>query len=207
MWKPAVDVRQPGDDAHGGVEVLLVDAELAGFAAHVQPEAARHTRRRDAQQHPGPATAGRGQTLHQRRFVDRLDHDLADAGVERGADLGLGLARAGETDARCLPARREGPAHLPAGRHVKEVDDAVQPLQQAVVGITLDGEAQLEAATEGGAHRRHAGADLVDEVDVDRCAEVPRHGAQHVVHGHRLTRHAAPQQSPKCGRANRGCRA
>ena len=85
------------DRRDGGRRILFVHAELRRLAGHVDPEAARERRGRDAQQHRLDAALLRRERVQVLGFTHRFQHQLGDAGRHRVRELPRALAGARES--------------------------------------------------------------------------------------------------------------
>ena len=161
--------------AGGGVLVRVrIDV---GVDAHAQPghhaELARQARDRlelalrlDVEHAHRPAPRGIGRAEPRGVVAHR-----AEASVERGADLGVALADAGEDDVGHRRAGEPGALHLAARDHVHAGAERAQQAAEVEVGAGLDG--VVEARSERRERRGEAlvgGADRGRRVDVGRCA-------------------------------------
>ena len=134
-----------------------------------------------ADRHRGLASHGGGDGGKHFHLLRAFGVDLEDAGGERGADLGLALADAGEDAAGGADAGGLGDMQLPAADHVGADALGAQQAQHGKVVVGLHGvvDRGVEPCPgQGLAQRTRPAAERAGGIDPDRAAHPGRDGGE-----------------------------
>lgn len=199
-----VDAVQPdavvgGDQGEAAVQVLRVQAERAGLAAHGEGHRSEGDGQVDPEQdvHGAPAQ----QLGEEAEFLLALDVQAVDACRQRLFQFRRRLAGAAEGDRRSGGGRLDV-VEFAAGGDLEAVDVLAQHLDQPGVGVRLGRVEQLDALGQGGADRGGVLAQQAQVVDVggqlvvgqvaDVVQEPVRH---HAIPGQAIPSHAIPRHA------------
>ncbi len=166
------DVRVPLGQPLGGEDLLLVDAELAGLAAHGETGALDRETRVDPQGDRGLHAVLGGEFVDQCQFLEGLHDGGQDAFGETGGDLLPALPWPEEDD---VVGRDPGPQRGHQLGHRGDLGAGAQRAEQGAdrdVRVGLEREEHLQRRVQRGVQPLELCAQHVPVVQIERSAEL-----------------------------------